>query len=658
MNTRFIISCVVFLFLTGSLYAESESSDVVLGEQWLGKITVKKTSVYSQGTVSITDGDINQTSSNDISQALSRSGSHLYVTSDARGEHLFRLRGFDQKEAVVLFDGVPIYVPFDGTVDLGAFGVQGVGNIDISPGLTSILYGPNALAGAVNIESKVADEPFKLDTWGEFGEYQTWDSGVSVSSKQKKGYFSLNAQGWDSNGFELSSSFKPERNESGGRRLNSYKQGGMVSGVLGLTSAENLETALRVVYLDRKQGIPPDTVSTSPRYWRWADWKKENYSLMGKIKAGDQFYLKTNFFYDAYHNVLDSFTDDTFSTFASQYPHSTYDDYSLGAQFYPVVSLHENGELNFLVSTKYDNHRSQDTWNDAWKVFSATTYGLGGEYTRHLTSRLSFVSGLIYEYFDPEKANGADEKPKIDILNPQAGLSYDLGENALVSFKLGQQSRFPTLKDLYSDRLGNYRPNPDLKAEKAMHYEAAYSKKFSNENGLKVNLFRSDVRDLIDRVVDTTGGYKYQMRNINKSVLEGVELDADLHLGSRFLFQPFYHYLYAKNVSQGRSSDNLEYRPAYITGFNTSYRMGEDFFAYFELKYVSWQKYRDANIKTYDAWDTLPGYAVVNLKLEKKIHDLSVWFRVENLLDKNYETERGFPEEGRTFFLGLRYDFQ
>lgn len=90
-----IILCVVFLFLTGSLYAENESSDGVLGEQWLGKITVKKTGVYSQGTVSITDGDIDQISSNDISQALSRSGSHLYVTSDVRGEHLFRLRGFD-----------------------------------------------------------------------------------------------------------------------------------------------------------------------------------------------------------------------------------------------------------------------------------------------------------------------------------------------------------------------------------------------------------------------------------------------------------------------------------------------------------------------------------------------------------------------------------
>jgi len=79
---------------------------------------------------------------------------------------------------------------------------------------------------------------------------------------------------------------------------------------------------------------------------------------------------------------------------------------------------------------------------------------------------LLFLFATLYEYFDPEEANGADEKPAIDSINPQAGLSFDITNQSQLYFKVGQALEIPTLKELYSDRLGDYRPNPNLKKKR------------------------------------------------------------------------------------------------------------------------------------------------------------------------------------------------
>ena len=40
---------------------------------------------------------------------------------------------------------MPVYVPYDGNVDLSRFLVDGISRVDVSGGLASVLYGPNTL---------------------------------------------------------------------------------------------------------------------------------------------------------------------------------------------------------------------------------------------------------------------------------------------------------------------------------------------------------------------------------------------------------------------------------------------------------------------------------------------------------------------------------
>ena len=69
-----------------------------------------------------------------------------------------------------------------------------------------------------------------------------------------------------------------------------------------------------------------------------------------------------------------------------------------------------------------------------------------------------------------------------------------------MGFTVARQSRFATIKDRYLYRMGAANPNPDLKAESALHPEAAYSDKYSRHLTDQANIFYSCLTDVIQQV--------------------------------------------------------------------------------------------------------------------------------------------------------------
>ena len=72
----------------------------------------------------------------------------------SRNEQTIYVRGFDQSRVPVLLDGIPIYVPYDGYIDLARLPTFALAGIEVAKGYTSVLYGPNALGGAVNLVAR------------------------------------------------------------------------------------------------------------------------------------------------------------------------------------------------------------------------------------------------------------------------------------------------------------------------------------------------------------------------------------------------------------------------------------------------------------------------------------------------------------------------
>lgn len=72
----------------------------------------------------------------------------------ARNERLAYVRGFNSRQVPLFIDGIPVYVPYDGNVDLNRFTTFDIGEIVVNKGFASVLYGPNTLGGAINLVSR------------------------------------------------------------------------------------------------------------------------------------------------------------------------------------------------------------------------------------------------------------------------------------------------------------------------------------------------------------------------------------------------------------------------------------------------------------------------------------------------------------------------
>ena len=81
--------------------------------------------------------------------------------SGSRNEEQVKVRGFDSRQVPVYFDGVPIYVPYDGNLDLARILTNNLGAVEVSKGYSSLLQGPNQMGGAINITTQKPTKPLE-----------------------------------------------------------------------------------------------------------------------------------------------------------------------------------------------------------------------------------------------------------------------------------------------------------------------------------------------------------------------------------------------------------------------------------------------------------------------------------------------------------------
>ena len=84
--------------------------------------------------------------------------------SSGRNEAGIRVRGFTSRGQVPFYlDGIPVSVPYDGTVDFNRFLTSDIAEIQVAKGFSSPLLGPNALGGSINLVTKQPEKKLEAD---------------------------------------------------------------------------------------------------------------------------------------------------------------------------------------------------------------------------------------------------------------------------------------------------------------------------------------------------------------------------------------------------------------------------------------------------------------------------------------------------------------
>ena len=274
-------------------------------------------------------------------------------------------------------------------------------------------------------------------------------------------------------------------------------------------------------------------------------------------------------------------------------------------------------------------------------------------------TRLSFIPGVSYNLRNSLRAEDYNSTTdtitnypsnKNDALNAQLATYYKISDAINLSFNIAYKSRFATMKDRYSYRNGTALPNPDLKSETALNLELASTIEIADKLNFSPELFYSRLNNTIQMVSNVQGDLS-QMQNTGEAVFKGIDLS--------FVYQPVtalnvyaaYSYIQRKNISNpdilftdvpnNKLFASVEYTIASLLSINL---FGE---------------YDSERNNASDGTRVSPGYFVMNGQVSYHFaHYFTAEIGVNNIFDKNYTIQEGYPEAGRNFYASLYFNFQ
>jgi len=575
----------------------------------------------------------------------------LYFSRSTKNEMTFRIRGFEQRQINVFLDGIPISAPHDGLVDVSQLAGDNFENIRISKGASSVLYGANTLGGSINIITALPENQFTYKWRAEGSDQGKFFTNLLLSGSISRLKYVASVAMDIAPEFTLPKDVTPMPNQKGEKRNNSSykKQSAHLKLQYLLNSAHRIGAHLN--FNDNQLDVPPNALEERPRYWKFPEWQKNVFSLNTEHLFSHHFILRSIWFHDTYHNVLESYDDETYTTQNARYAFtSIYDDYSQGGILYPQYNWSPSNITRGIISLKNDVHCEKQGQSEPYSRYATAVLTTGVEHEVHFFERGKALFGLDGNYLKPLEAENLTPRNPIFLINGQITLGYLYLTNLEIRGTIGRKSRFPTLKELYSERLGRYIPNPDLQYEHSLNTEIGL--RWNHPEGYwEATYFHHYLSDHIINVQVGNGLQQYQ--NIGKVLSRGFEADAGWNWNSLEV-RASYTFLYIRNQTENRSSPYLEYRPAHQFNGRLFYAPVSQLMFGIEVAYFADQYYQNPDQLT---WENLNNYGLLNITGEYPIlRFINAYIRINNLSDTFYYSEYGVPMPGREVFIGIKID--
>ncbi len=418
---------------------------------------------------------------------------NIQITHDPSLGSGIRLKGLSGNNVKILVDGVPVIGRMGGNIDLDQLNLFNIDHIEVVEGPMSVVYGSNALAGAINIITK---ENSRSNFAGSLSTYFESLGSVNLngSLSVKKGKNTLSFSGGRNffNGVYLdidtnrSQQWKPKEqyNADFNYTLNNPN-----------SKFKYQSSFMRERLLDKGNQQAPsyrnaqDSWFYSTRFSNRVEFNmklKNDYfiNLMGshsyferkKLTYIKDFIESTSTLIDASSSVHDT---SYFNAFTSRV---IFGNQNAKKRLSFIAGL----DLNLEIATGKRILNEQQNMGD-YAVFSSMMYSL--------TDKLSIQPGLRYAY------NTRFEVPPVPSINMKwEALSF---LNIRGSFTRGFRS--PTLKELYilfKDINHDIRPNENLKPEYGNNFDLSFtintdkSDKIHFSN-IDINLFYNQMSNII-----------------------------------------------------------------------------------------------------------------------------------------------------------------
>ena len=261
----------------------------------LEEITIKSGLVLEPKSITLIEpGQLEKSDAGSVTE-IGKFVPSVKTQNNSRGESLFYLRGSSERQLTLFFDGVPLNIPWDQRIDLSLVPTDAVGELSVSKGIPSVVYGANTIAGVLNINSKsFTGSAGKMSAQlGENGN-QLY-SGHIMGGNNTMSYL-LSGSYKNQDTYKLPDSFSSPDNP-GTTRVNSYLKSLSLFAKLDYKYSETSNVSFSANVIDSEKGVPPEIDVRKPRYWRYPQWLKYGFSINGthNFKSGLRSLLSYSF---------------------------------------------------------------------------------------------------------------------------------------------------------------------------------------------------------------------------------------------------------------------------------------------------------------------------------------------------------------------------
>ncbi|HNY38757.1 MAG TPA: TonB-dependent receptor [Bryobacteraceae bacterium] len=295
------------------------------------------------------------------------------------------------------------------------------------------------------------------------------------------------------------------------------------------------------------------------------------------------------------------------------------------------------GVETFFLSPRLQVDAGGDFQRYGGQARNATSLLNYGEHHLHEGAgfaRLKYAAGARWILQGGYRQHGHSLYGSMQV--PEASATFRIAEGYALTAGLARGFRNPTIRELFLFPA----PNPKLQPESMLNYQATLSAHPSRSLALTATGFYADLKDQIA----TTGRYpNLQLLNSGAALNRGFESTARWSPSRRVQLHGGYAYL--------RSTNLLPFVPAQKFNSALDYSLRR---ATFSLSSMTVGKRFANTAKT----ARLGGYTTISARVSMPVREgWTVFCGVDNLLDKRYEVLAGYPMPGVNATAGLMIHF-
>ena len=543
-------------------------------------------------------------------------------------------RGTESNHTLVLLDGIEIGDPStaDGAFDFSNILLDDVERIEIVRGPQSTLYGSDALGGVVNIITRRGSGPLRARAGFESGTRRTFVERAGVSGSQGPLSYRFSAQHLLTDG----ESVTPSRlRPAGAANERDGFENANVTARLGLVT-DRVDFDFVARYLDTE--VELDTSAEDP------DTEGNTWQRFGRAQASfdlfaGKFENRIGLGYTDYNRKNLDFVDSLSADFSI----ATNEGDKLKLDWQGDIQALTNHVISVGLETEKEEAESASSFSNGFVSVTdesaRTDAGFAQIQSRFGESVLTAIAVRAddHERFSTEITWRASAVYRVALWGTRFKAAYGTGFKA------------PSLQQLFGANsfggFGIFVGNPTLKPETSVGFDAGFEQSLL-DGRLQTGLSYYEIA--IDDLIAFNGTFT-SLLNQDRADIYGVEGFATLVLDPRLGLRLDYTYTRSEDGTGG----DLLRRPKHKLSLDADWRPRQGL--EFSVGAVFTGGRPDIDAVTFARIKT-QSYAVARLGASYRLGESWTLFgRVDNLADKDFETADGFRGLGRSLLAGLRW---